>query len=407
MVFDGVIFHYCRENKYSIHALLVALDRANVSVETMLTKLEDIPKASRAFRRPLVVFSFNTVYLVEHLKEIQRVLRSTRGIKVAGGSHPTGDPVGTLNMGFDYVFVGEGERSLPEFVHGGIPKGVVWKEDDEYVFTGRPVPVCMDDFPSFPWWRGLFSPIEIERGCLHACKYCETPFIFGRSRYRSVDSILEHVDAMIEKGKRDVRFISPNSFGYPDFFELVDRISKKPVRLFLGSFPSEVRPESVDEEKLKAIEGRVSNKRIIIGAQSGSERILEVMNRGHSVEDVLQAVELCRKHGFLPEVDFIFGVPGETEEDVNQTLKLMENILKLGGRIHAHSFLPLPGTPWEGAPAGTVPTKIRRFLNSATGRGNVYGVWEYQEALGRKIAELYRDGTILGLRGWQKLRLSK
>ncbi len=407
-MYDAIIFLYTEANKYSVHALLAALDVYEINLPTLLCKdLAQLYNAANRYENPLIVVSMNTIFFVEYFETLRKILSELPGTKVAGGPHPTGDPVGTLLLGFDYAFVGEGEHSLPEFVLGELPKGIVWRDGDSFYFTGRPKPVSLEEFPSFPWWRGIVSPIEITRGCCHGCKYCETPFIHGFPRHRPLHSVEHHIEAYVALGKRDVRFISPDSFDYPYFYELLQLPESYPVRLFIGSFPSEVRPEHVDEEKLKAMKEIVSNKRIVVGAQSGSERMLELMSRGHTVEDVIEASKLISSYGFVPEVDFIFGLPGETGEDISATLELMRTIVDLGGRIHAHAFIPLPGTPWEDKPAGSIPLVVRKYIERLTGRGKVFGVWRRQETLAKIIHTFYRDGKILGMRGWRLLRLAR
>jgi len=400
MQYDAIIFLYTKYNRYGVHALVASLDKANVGIPIKLVPLDKIPEISRKYKNPIIAMGFTTIYFVENYDKIKKVLENSRGVKIVGGPHATGDPVGLLNIGFDYVFVGDGEKSLVEFVKEGVTKGIVYKEGDQYIFTGWNR-VNLDDYYSFPWWRGIYSPIEIERGCLHACRYCETPFLYGKSRYRSIESVKEHINAMKKANKLHIRFIASDSFSYPYFFDLLEI---QGVKLYVGSFPSEVRPENVSEEKLKAMKGRVANKRIIVGAQSGSERMLKIMNRQHTVEDVKNAVELIVKYGFVPEVDFIFGLPGETKEDVEETLNLMEWITAKGGRVHAHAFMPLPGTPWEDKKPGKVPEVIRKFVERLTGKGLAYGYWKEQEVIGRKIYNFYREGKILGFRGWKLVK---
>ena len=264
-VYDGVVFLYEKHNKYSVNALLGAMEVTDTKTPVVLASLDEVPRASRMFDNPVVAMPLHTVFLAENWDRVAKVLEESRGIKVAGGPHATGDPVGTLNLGFHYAFVGDSERSFTDFLQGEVPRGVVYR-DGNYRFTGWSR-VNLDDYPYFPFSLGILSPIEIERGCVHGCKYCETPFIFGRSRYRGMESVRDHVEVIRARGKRDVRFIASDSFSYPYFYDL---LSLDGVRLFLGSFPSEVRPESVDEEKLEAMEGVVANRRIIVGPRAGA-----------------------------------------------------------------------------------------------------------------------------------------
>lgn len=86
-------------------------------------------------------------------------------------------------------------------------------------------------------------------------------------------------------------------------------------RFFFGTFPSEVRPEFVTEESVELVRKYCANDSLSLGAQSGSGRILKEIRRGHTVEDSISAVECCLEHEIVPAVDFIFGLPTETEED--------------------------------------------------------------------------------------------
>jgi len=147
-------------------------------------------------------------------------------------------------------------------------------------------------------------------------------------------------------------------------------------RIFFGTFPSEVRPEFVTEEMLELVKQYCHNSSLSLGAQSGSQNVLDRISRGHTVEDVKCAVELCREYDLVPIVDVIFGLPGETVTDQQETLELVEFVVNKGGRIHSHYFTPLPGTPLEDA----VPSPVGKDVNRTMGRlalgGKVTGVWE-------------------------------
>ncbi|RLD18106.1 MAG: hypothetical protein DRI36_02300 [Caldiserica bacterium] len=152
----------------------------------------------------------------------------------------------------------------------------------------------------------------------------------------------------------------------------------KNSKIFFGTFPSEVRPDYVDEDVLKIIKKFVYNRKIIIGAQSGSERILKIYKRAHSVSDILNAVYLCKKLNFEAQVDFIFGFPEENEEDLNDTLKIIKEIVKLGGRIHAHYYIPLPGTESENKRAKEIPEWFKKEILKLEGKGKIFGKWKTQ-----------------------------
>ena len=118
-------------------------------------------------------------------------------IYLAGGPHPTGDPRGTLTLGFDVVCIGEGEETFPEFIKAVNEdddykkvKGISYLDNNELIFTGRRKPIDLNKYPPFPVRHNKFSPIEITRGCPYLCYFCQTPRIFGKNvRHRSIENI--------------------------------------------------------------------------------------------------------------------------------------------------------------------------------------------------------------------------
>jgi B12-binding domain/radical SAM domain protein len=242
--------------------------------------------------------------------------------------------------------VGEGEETLPELILTladggdlGEVQGITYKRSGR-ICTTRPRPhVLLDDYP--PFNQNLRAPIEISRGCPYNCKYCQTPRLFGtKMRHRSVEAI-----AFYSNYLSDVRFTSPNAFTYGSdgrhtaFAKVSELLSSLRGRVYFGTFPSEVRPEFITDEVLDVVKERCANTSIHIGVQSGSDAVLEETNRGHSRQDVEVAVDLCRSHGFLPVVDFIFGLPTEAAADQADSLDLVEYVVSTGGQVRAHYFI--------------------------------------------------------------------
>lgn len=334
----------------------------------------------------IMIYSLMTRQAANVFREVQNA--NTNSVFIAGGPHPSGDPEGTLKY-FDYVVIGEGEKTLPELVkvlqEGGDPsqvKGIAYKNSEgKIIYTPKREPVMLDDFPCFNP-NLIKAPIEISRGCPWHCKYCQIPNMFGNQvRHRSIDSIVKYA-----RYYQDLRFISSNSFAYgsdgihPRFdkveklLETLHAIGDKDI--YFGTFPSEVRPEFVTDKSLEMVNKYCSNDRISLGAQSGSERILRDIHRGHTVREVEIAVEHCFEHGITPTVDFILGFPDETEEEQYMSLKFIKWICSKGGEVRAHYLEPLPGTPY----AHMSPSKVSEKVNSELGRlalkGKITGSWE-------------------------------
>ncbi len=388
-----LVFRITKTNRYSIIPLIATVhERKNDFKIYLARNLADVLQHSID---SVIVYSFMSFDVDWVYKEVQ-ILKSKGYFVIAGGPHATAVPEATAQMGFDVVFRGDGEENLLNFLSGERHK----------LFDGTSSSLSLDDYPPFCPDMNLFMPIEITRGCPFNCAYCATPLISGRKpRHRSVDSIVHYSKLGVTKNKYIVRFISPNVFGYgskdgitpnPNLVEeLLFNLRKIGVReIYFGTFPSDVRPESVTDDMMKAIKKYVNNKTIKIGAQSGSNRILREIRRGHDADIVLRAAETILKNGFQPSVDFIFGFPFETDEDRIQTLQLVKKLIKMGCKIHAHSFMPLPGTALAIIGYATIPQWFKKEIGKLSSKGLVDGYWLKQEDLSVKLWNLSTNQNV-------------
>jgi len=363
--------------------------------------------------RVVVGFSFTTPKALEVLDTVRQLRadlqdrRLENVLLVAGGPHPTGDWRRMLRFGFDFVVVGEGELSFVELLvalygRDGAEfeniRGLAYRSGSTLRFTGRSARVeNLDDYPPFAERFGLFSSIEITRGCPWACRYCQTSFLFGgRMRHRSIDDIIRWVEVSRRHDRPEMRFITPDAFAYgsdgrhvrldalAEMLQAVNAVVGQ-EHTYLGSFPSEVRPDSVSREAVDLVKHFTANDNVLIGAQSGSQRMLDLAHRGHTVADIYRAVRITLDAGLMANVDFIFGMPGEAAEDRKRTAKVIEDLAAMGARIHSHTFMPLAGTPWAGAPPGSLDEGTRALLESLTGSGQHFGQWRSQQDAAREI----------------------
>lgn len=116
-----------------------------------------------------------------------------------------------------------------------------------------------------------------------------------------------------------------------------------------------------------------------MGGQSGSDRILEISRVGYTAEDIRKAAKIVRKAGLNVSVDFIFGLPGETEKDRKKTLQFIKELMALGAKPRIHAFMPLPGTPFQKQAPGKVPAKYRETLLKWAAHNQVMVPFEYEE----------------------------
>lgn len=361
-----VNFRYFKKNRQSIAVLLPLLPGADISKEPC---------------ESIMIYSFSSPQAQSIFREVKH--SKTNSIFIAGGPHPSARPEETLRY-FDYVVVGEGEETLPELVlvlqNGGdvsSVRGIAFKENDRIVYTGKRDEIDLDMYPAFDP-KIMHSTIEITRGCPFSCAYCQTPQLFGhRMRHRSIDVIARYAQFL-----GDIRFTSPNAFAYgsdgihPRADKIEALLKALPRRrAFFGTFPSEVRPEFISDRLLELLSEYCINTTLNMGGQSGSRRMLDMINRGHTVEDIIVGAEKCLTHGFTPVVDFIFGLPYETEDDQHETLKLIKWLTGKGAKVHSHYFMPLPGTPFENMAPAPLSVEVDRVMGELALNGKVTGIW--------------------------------
>jgi radical SAM superfamily enzyme YgiQ (UPF0313 family) len=91
-----------------------------------------------------------------------------------------------------------------------------------------------------------------------------------------------------------------------------------------------------------------------------------------------------------PDVDFLFGLPDETDEDRALTIALADRICARGARIHAHAFMPLPGTPLAGARPTQIASEVASAVARLESRGAAYGQWRQQAQIANELVQLRR-----------------
>lgn len=192
----------------------------------------------------------------------------------------------------------------------------------------------LDLFPRKEAEGGITRFVTVMQGCDNFCSYCIVPYVRGREVSRRSDDILREIREMAATGVREVTLLGQNVNSYglksadePDFAGLLRMVAQidgiERIR-FTTSHPKDISPSLIacfaDLDKLCG--------HIHLPAQSGSDRILEMMNRGYSRHDYLEKISALKRArpGIQITGDMIVGFPGESEDDFLQTLSLMEEI---------------------------------------------------------------------------------
>ena len=173
--------------------------------------------------------------------------------------------------------------------------------------------------------------VSIMRGCNNFCSYCIVPYTRGRERSRPYESILNEVNDLYNKGYKEVTLLGQNvnSYLYEDinFAQLLDKLATAVPGMRIRFTTS--HPKDIHEETIQVIAKHPNLcKHIHLPVQSGSNKILKLMNRKYTREWYLEKVELIRK--YIPDcgisTDMFTGFHDETEEDHQLTLQLMREV---------------------------------------------------------------------------------
>lgn len=201
--------------------------------------------------------------------------------------------------------------------------------------------------------------VEIQQGCNHRCTYCIVPYARGANRSVKEEKILEQIDVLLKKGFKEICLTGIDACSYePSFSDLVERVLKTFPGLPSLQFGS-LDPAAIDDKFVNLVKAYKNiAPHFHFSIQSGDNLILKRMGRRHSREDV---ISLCQKLRAVRAectfgADFICGFPTETEENFENTLKLVEeaNI----NSLHVFPYSERPGTPAARMPQ--VPVNIRR-----------------------------------------------
>jgi len=262
--------------------------------------------------------------------------------------------------GIDYV-LGTFQKAafgvLLDAVESDRPLDVI-EETPEFVFA-----------PSHREAGSYSSFVPIMHGCDNFCTYCIVPYVRGREISRSPEAVLEEISSLARAGVREVTLLGQNVNSYRwtgeggplDFAGLLRLIAPRAeasgigrIR-FVSSHPKDLSSDTIDA----IADHGVMAKHIHLCVQHGSDRVLAAMNRKYSRDHYLELVRDIRSRlpGITLSTDILIGFPGETEEDVEDTLDLMRQAR------FAYAFMyhynPREGTPAAGMP-GRIPDKLKK-----------------------------------------------
>ncbi len=283
----------------------------------------------------------------DSMKKIAEMVkeRNNRSIVVAGGPYPSafsGEVLADKNI--DFIVRGEGEETFYELVNvlldGGDKhkvKGIGFKEDGHFVFTGdRDVIKDLDSIP-FPAWDYIdvepyfrrtsmsnygirrYANLFTSRSCPYRCIYCHN--IFGRGfRARSAENVIEEIKYLRKKYNIEEVEIVDDVFNFERKRTMeIFKLAEKETPGLKYSFPNGLRGDRLDGELLEIMKSG-GTVMITIAVESASPRIQRLIKKDLDLQKTLRVIEESNRAHILTRGFFMMGFPGESEEEIMKTI---------------------------------------------------------------------------------------
>ncbi len=241
----------------------------------------------------------------------------------------------------DIILSANNPEKLPEKLYQHIMSGQMQIDTEYQGFIAEGLPYERED--------KIKAGIPIMYGCNNFCSYCIVPYVRGRERSRKEEDILREAKELKEQGYREIMLLGQNVNSYmgggDKFAELLKKVSDTGIdRIrFMTSHPKDLSKSVID-----VIHERDNIcKCLHLPLQSGSDRILKLMNRHYDTEKYLSIIDYAKEK--IPDItittDIIVGFPGETNEDFEKTLEILEKVRY--DTLYSFIFSPRKGTPAE------------------------------------------------------------
>jgi len=413
---------------------------------------EALSLVSLESQRPLLdfaVLAFSISYELDYLNVAPLLKASgiplyaaerdeTHPLVIAGGPCIAANPM-PLSPLFDLIGIGEAEAILPAMLPV-LGEGIGGSRDEllealaslpgvyaPQLHSGetRIARRWSRDLDEFPVSTAIVTPdtelgnlylIEVERGCNWGCRFCLTSTAFRPMRVRSLDTILAQAEEGLKHRKR-MGLVGASVLDYPRIEELLVRLRHMGAELSVSSLRIKPLPEMVLGETAKG-----GSLTIALAPEAGSQRLRRLIRKGFTEEDILEAMEKVARQGIRRlKLYFMIGLPSETDEDIEEIVKLTLKCKAILDRRHRGCrlslniapFVPKAGTPFQWlpmAPIADVKKRLAMLKRSLQPKGIQIKAespaWsQVQAVLSRgdaRLAEVIAHVEDASLAGWRK-----
>ncbi len=321
------------EKRHTVKIIDMAIERLDIN--SFIEEAKD-------FNPDIVGFTAVTP-TVNYAYDMIRILKSKVKCRIVmGGPHVTALPEEAIRMGADAVVRGEAELTIFEALEKNGIFGPSYIEDlDRLPFPARYL-LPMEKYSYFFAKKRPLTNIITSRGCPHKCVFCNKQVAGYKYRTRSAKNIVDEMEYLVKDFDIKEVHISDDVFclDRKRAIDICNEIIKR--RLKLSLYPHNgIRVDTVTEALLKVMK-EAGFYSIPFGIESGNQQILDKSRKGFSLGQAREAIRLAKKYGFETWGFFIFGLPGDTEKTMLETLdfakRLNVDIAKF------HTFVPFPGS---------------------------------------------------------------
>lgn len=361
-----------------------------------------------------------TFTLIDVIKTINLIKEAEKDLNkkitiVVGGPHPTIFPEETANLSYvDYVIVGEGEIPFLKLVEALSRnnfdelqniKGLVYQKNrkifnngmgefienlDELPFPDRQL-LPIKKYNSLLGQGRVVTTMLTSRGCPFQCAFCDRPHLGKRFRFRSAQRVVDEMEECLRLGIEEI-LVYDDTFtvNKERVFDICKEIIKRNLKFV---WDIRARVDTVNEEMLKLLK-QSGCQRIHFGVESGTEKILKILNKGITLPQVETAFAWCRKLGIETLGYFMLGSPTETKKDIYETMKFSRKIDP--DYVHITILTPYPGTKlYQSAlQEGVIKSDYWREFARRPEKGVVTQYWEKElnrEELFELLSKFYKE----------------
>ena len=349
---------------------IAAVDRNNVievfDAEGEGLNIEETEKRLKG-KKPKIVGLSATSFTLDIVEKWAKFAKSIGAIVIVGGPHPSLSPENTFDKcpSVNYIVRGEGEVVINELIELVLQnkrnlnlRGVCEKIEGKYHIANEILKV--EDFQNLPFPNLTELPIKnywcpdsknspmitmmTTRGCPYKCGFCSSPAVMGKKiRGWSIEQVIKELKYLhFELGINEISFVDDVfTINRKRTIKLCQEIIKNQIKI---TWFCNARADHIDQEMAQVMK-EAGCHQTYLGFESGSQIILDNVNKGTTVQRLTEGAKILKENSINRSVGFVLGLPGETDETVQQSIELAKELKP--ERLQFTRFTPLIGSPLE------------------------------------------------------------